>query len=50
MGGTYPGPGATIGPAMAFGRAAVNAVAATLEPSGEEPSGEEPSGQDSLPL
>ncbi|MFD7553534.1 FAD-dependent oxidoreductase [Streptomyces sp. NPDC059835] len=27
MGETYPGPGATIGPAMAFGWAAVNAIA-----------------------
>ncbi|MDD9381851.1 FAD-dependent oxidoreductase [Streptomyces sp. ZAF1911] len=30
MGETYPGPGATIGPAMAFGWAAVNAIAAQL--------------------
>ncbi|MGZ9930356.1 FAD-binding protein [Streptomyces sp. NC-S4] len=30
MGETYPGPGATIGPAMAFGWAAVNAIAAGL--------------------
>ncbi|MFG2876634.1 FAD-dependent oxidoreductase [Streptomyces sp. NPDC048337] len=37
MGETYPGPGATIGPAMAFGWAAVNAIAAAL------------GGQDSLP-
>lgn len=31
MGETYPGPGATIGPAMAFGWAAVNAIATGLE-------------------
>ncbi|MGW6705404.1 FAD-dependent oxidoreductase [Streptomyces sp. NPDC054956] len=31
MGETYPGPGATIGPAMAFGWAAVNAIAASLD-------------------
>nr|WP_251057426.1 hypothetical protein [Streptomyces sp. ISL-94] len=30
MGEPYPGPGATIGPAMAFGWAAVNAIAAAL--------------------
>ncbi|MFJ1867327.1 FAD-dependent oxidoreductase [Streptomyces sp. NPDC088097] len=30
MGETYPGPGATIGPAMAFGWAAANAIAASL--------------------
>ncbi|MFD9411618.1 FAD-dependent oxidoreductase [Streptomyces sp. NPDC059989] len=30
MGETYPGPGATIGPAMAFGWAAVNAITAAL--------------------
>ncbi|WP_109782305.1 FAD-dependent oxidoreductase [Streptomyces sp. CG 926] len=30
MGETYPGPGATIGPAMAFSWAAVNAIAAGL--------------------
>ncbi|MFF3015164.1 FAD-dependent oxidoreductase [Streptomyces sp. NPDC057939] len=30
MGETYPGPGATIGPAMAFGWAAVNAIAEEL--------------------
>ncbi|MFB7181903.1 FAD-dependent oxidoreductase [Streptomyces sp. NPDC056257] len=50
MGGTYPGPGATIGPAMAFGWAAVNAIAAALGPSGRQASGQEASGQDSLPL
>ncbi|MFI5981076.1 FAD-dependent oxidoreductase [Streptomyces sp. NPDC051555] len=32
MGETYPGPGATIGPAMAFGWAAVNAIAGELDP------------------
>ncbi|MFZ3469586.1 FAD-dependent oxidoreductase [Streptomyces sp. 4.24] len=31
MGETYPGPGATIGPAMAFGWAAANAIAHSLE-------------------
>lgn len=31
MGETYPGPGATIGPAMAFGWAAANAIARSLE-------------------
>ncbi|MFC9296142.1 FAD-dependent oxidoreductase [Streptomyces sp. NPDC057011] len=30
MGETYPGPGATIGPAMAFGWAAANAITAAL--------------------
>ncbi|MFG2620120.1 FAD-dependent oxidoreductase [Streptomyces sp. NPDC048507] len=40
MGETYPGPGATIGPAMAFSWAAVNAIARDRE---------EGAGQDSLP-
>ncbi len=31
MGETYPGPGATIGPAMAFGWAAVNDIASVVE-------------------
>ncbi|MET9608976.1 FAD-dependent oxidoreductase [Streptomyces sp. NPDC006512] len=34
MGETYPGPGATIGPAMAFAWAAVNVIAEELAPSG----------------
>ncbi|MER5813177.1 FAD-binding protein [Streptomyces sp. NPDC002033] len=40
MGETYPGPGATIGPAMAFSWAAVNAIARDREGG---------AGQDSLP-
>ncbi|MFG2644276.1 FAD-binding protein [Streptomyces sp. NPDC048370] len=39
MGETYPGPGATIGPAMAFAWAAVNDIAGSSTPTGSWPGG-----------